>query len=201
MSKGLEELYKIKKSNRYAVDVMGCEKDIEIEKALDTIEKELQRLEAIDSSKPSEALECLEKLGTHRIEYKEGFELGFTKTMPFKSTMEYKTIQQALLKENISNRVFGKDLINLNQILRQNINTPILYVSKKEYCNKYIVPQKQFEDMTKALEIIIKKNVMIYALKVSKTVDDYNDFVSTDEQLTQEEFDTLKMYYDRKESE
>lgn len=57
-----------------------------------------QRLESIDNSNPREALECLEELGTHRIEYREGFELGYTKTVPFKSTKEYKSIQQALLK-------------------------------------------------------------------------------------------------------
>lgn len=48
------------------------------------------------------------------------------------------------------------------------------------------------QEQEKVLKIIKKKNVMIYALKVSKTVDDYNDLVSTDEQLTQEEFDLIK---------
>ena len=62
------------------------------------LDKVLQYLEAIENADPSEALECLEKLGTHRIEYCESFELGSTRTMPFKSTIEYKTIQYALLK-------------------------------------------------------------------------------------------------------
>ena len=72
------------------------------------IEEALKRLEAINNANPSEALECLEKLATHRIEYREAFEFGFTKTMPFKSTIEFTTIKQALLKaqEHNSTNIF-----------------------------------------------------------------------------------------------
>ena len=65
---------------------------------IECIKEKIQRIEAIDNAKPSEALRELENLGTHGIEYREPFELGFTKSMPFKSTKEYNTIKQALIK-------------------------------------------------------------------------------------------------------
>ena len=52
------------------------------------------------------------------------------------------------------------------------------------------------QEQEKILKIIKTKNVMIYALKVSKTVDDYNELVSIDEQLVQEEFELLKRYFE-----
>lgn len=63
----------------------------------------------------SKELECLEKLGTHRIEYKEGFELGFTKTMPFKNTTEYKIIKQSLLEK----QELEKKLEKQNELLKK----------------------------------------------------------------------------------
>ena len=68
------------------------------------VDEALERLEQIDNAEPSEALECLEKLATHRIEYREAFEFGFTKTMPFKSTIEFNAIKQALLKAQIEHK-------------------------------------------------------------------------------------------------
>ena len=40
-------------------------------------------------------------------------------------------------------RVFGKDLINLNNILKQTVDEPILYISRK-FGNRYIVPQSKY---------------------------------------------------------
>lgn len=40
-------------------------------------------------------------------------------------------------------RALGKDLINLNNVLKQTIDEPILYVSRK-FGNKYIVPQNKY---------------------------------------------------------
>ena len=97
MSKELEALERIK--NKF-IDFFH--EDVP---DFDIIEEALQRLESIDNAKPSRALEYLENLGTHRIEYIEGFELGYTKTMPFKSTYDYKTIQYALLKAQEQEKV------------------------------------------------------------------------------------------------
>ena len=70
-------------------------------------QKMCQRLESIDNANPSEALRELENLGTHGIEYREPFELGFTKSMPFKSTKEFKIIKQALIKAQEQEKVLS----------------------------------------------------------------------------------------------
>ena len=125
MSKELEALEDIAIYNCNGVLQISDTEEYEI------IKKALQRLEAIDNAKPSEALECLEELGTHRIEYREGFELGYTKTMPFKSTIEYKIIQQTLLKAQeqkkknakyevvkkaLKNGIYAKDPLDENKL-------------------------------------------------------------------------------------
>ena len=69
------------------------------------LQQSLQRLESIDNANPSEVLRALENLGTHGIEYREPFELGFTKSMPFKSTKEFKIIKQALIKAQENEKV------------------------------------------------------------------------------------------------
>jgi len=53
------------------------------------------------------------------------------------------------VKINIPNTgmTYGKELVELNKKLHENIDKPILYLCRKELGNKYIVPQKQFEDM------------------------------------------------------
>lgn len=103
-------------------------------------------------SKELEALECLEKLGTHRIEYREGFELGFTKTMPFKSTMEYKIIKQALLKaqEQEKEKLFFKNIHNTK------VKTPLVAIfeglSKDERFKFIEHIYYHWEEMKEALE-------------------------------------------------
>lgn len=53
------------------------------------------------------------------------------------------------------------------------------------------------QEQEKVLEIIFKKSVMIYLLKVCDAVDEYNDWVTTGEQLTEEEFNLLKAYFEK----
>ena len=102
----------------------------------------------------------------------------------------------------------------LNKTLKQAIDKPIFYASK--YGNKYIVPQKLFEEQDKVLEIIKEKCLYkdnlnwvavcidydMYKEKMSEKHDtkvvkiDWNDEVLLDclKLLTQEEFDILKRY-------
>ena len=187
MSKELEVLYKMIEKVEFT------DKDFywEVRNSYAKVEQALQRLEAIDNADIDEALKDLEELRSC---------LGVI----YDDTLN--TIEQALIKaqeqENISNRVFGKDLINLNNMLHQYIDKPIFYVCRKEYGNKYIVPQKQFEDMTKVLEIIKKKQFNFdrfnYAIKYWQTtkeqVDVYNSGIGNYYKLTEEEFELLKRW-------
>lgn len=108
------------------------------------------------------------------------------------------TIQQALLKAekeqglNNGGRLPNKEVLYLIQCLKQRNDMPLLYVSKT-YGNKYIVPQKQFDDLTKALEIIKEKRVDVFRFKKL----DFNTFNQLQKscklpELTEEEFNLLK---------
>ena len=99
-----------------------------LQKYNDIIEQALQRLESIDNAKPSEALECLEGLATHRIEYREPFEFGFSKTMPFKSTKEFQIIKYTLLKAQEQEKENAKYKRVLEIIKEKNVD---IYKIKK----------------------------------------------------------------------
>ena len=102
----MEKVFEALERLKTAPSFMGGTKEymfaMQSERALledyELVKQAIIELKEIKESNPSEALKCLKELETNRIEYNEGFELGFTKTMPFKSTMEYKIIHQALLK-------------------------------------------------------------------------------------------------------
>lgn len=99
MSKELEALERLYKCNDDDYTLGYQQHDYKL------LHQALQRLESIDNAKPSKALEGLENLGTNGIEYREPFELGFTKSMPFKSTREFKIIKQALIKAQEQEKV------------------------------------------------------------------------------------------------
>ena len=113
--------------------------------------------ESIDNAKPSEALRELENLGTHGIEYREPFELGFTKSMPFKSTKEFKIIKQALLKAQEQEKVLEiikEKRIDLQLIrIADNVewyNKEYIYRHEIEYLNRdevltYQISQEEFD--------------------------------------------------------
>lgn len=200
MSKELEALERVGNNleHHYSENI----KDFNI------LKQALTRLEAIDNANPSEALERLEN-NKNAIPY----------------AIDYRIIKQALIKsqeqekeidrlenqcldvladnirlknksqeqENTNGRAFGKDIINLNKTLKQTIDKPIFYASR--YGNKYIVPQKLFEEQEKVLEIIFEKEVSIFQLKSCKNVNEYNDLKFKEEnKLTEEEFDLVKRY-------
>lgn len=62
MNKGLEALNKLKQELYYSPNQIP-----DVDKYHEIIEEELLRLEYIDNSQPSEALECLEKLGAEKL--------------------------------------------------------------------------------------------------------------------------------------
>ncbi len=122
-------------------------------------------------------------------------------------------MSKELEKENpgvVGGRTFGKDILYLKQSLEQCNDKPILYVSRT-YGIKYIVPQKQFDDLTneniklknentelkKVLKIIFKKKVDIVYLNDSNNVEEYNShFGCVICKLTQKEFNLVKEWSD-----
>lgn len=82
-------LERIKKAHYTAIAVMGCERDIETENAIAIIEKEIQRLQAIDNLEISDALEIVDS------------HLAALKKEKYNTTylrQDFDTIKQALLK-------------------------------------------------------------------------------------------------------
>lgn len=144
----------------------------------------------------SKELECLEKLGTHRIEYKEGFELGFTKTMPFKNTTEYKIIKQSLQRlEAIDNSNPSEALEDLEQLAEMADKCWVSCdVHKWKNTIKQALLKAQVQE--KVLEIILKKCVDIDYLKndCHFVLVLYNKIMEDSKQLTQEEFELLKRW-------
>ena len=142
-----------------------------------------QELEQIDNTKPSEAMKCLEKLGTHRIEYWESLELG--STIPFKSTMEYKIIKQALQQK-----------ITKHQVIEDTYYT--WEENKEALENKNSKLEKENVEYKDILRVIFEKNVDIELLKRSENwLDYYTRFkhkTGKNTELTEEEFELLKRY-------
>jgi len=160
------------------------------------IEQALQRLEAIDNANPNEALKELEQDIKDRVILAEDRQLKLCAV-----------IKQALIKSQeqgnknacfVGGRTVNKDIIYLKQSIEQCNDKPIFYMSKR-YGNKYIVPQKSFEDQAQVLKILKEKKVDTRVLRncleaKDETPKDYN-FLRDKHPLTQEEFDLLKRYY------
>lgn len=120
---------------------------------------------------------------------------------------DYETVKQFILKaqEKEIGRLPNKELICLKQTIEQCNDKPMFYISET-YGNKYIVPQKQFDDLTKVLDIIKEKKVnistfyfVVFVLKVSyegcllnNNSSTFNICDTRKEFLTLEEFDMLK---------
>ena len=134
MSKELEALHTIAFNTQINGMNFGDE--------LRTIEKALQRLEAIDNANPSEALEELEQDIKNRVILAEDKQLKLCAV-----------IKQALLKA---------------------------------------------QEQEKVLEIIKEKYVEFYILLKSKNVEHYNSNTKFGKELTEEEFDLLKRYFEWK---
>lgn len=213
MSKGLESLENLEK---FVNETMGINHfkesgwHIQGTKDYSIIEKELERLEAIDNSKPSEALNYLSQFineMTYCLENQKEFVKGYEKQIfwKYKNTFET-TTKQALLKEQEQEKVIielceycGMDNLypydNLKEIEITFKDTFDNYERQRMESLGRLIKQK------KILEIIKEKNVNIFLLKQSDTVIKYNAFVKIEsvkgfKELTQEEFDTLKRWLD-----
>ena len=136
------------------------------------IEKALQRLESIDNAKPSEALKCLEKANDYLnnvYDYKEIKE---------EVRNDINTIKQALLKaqeDEEENKRLWNDITTIS----------------KQYTDLML----EYQEQEKVLEIIKKKEVRLWQLRVSTDLESYNYHCLEEEELTEEEFDLLKRYF------
>lgn len=154
----------------------------------------LKRLEAIDNSNPSEAMECSLKL------YKMVESAGNGKGFSLNAAWEYhNTIKQALLKAQEQEKV----IIELCEYCGMDNLYPYDNLEKIEiaFKDKFDNYQRQrieslgrLNKQEQVLEIIKKKWVNIAVLIHSKTVEEYNNNAYTPYNLTEEEFDTLKRW-------
>lgn len=64
-----------------------------------------------------------------------------------------KELEELKESQNVScgGRTPGKEITMLNESLHKSLDKPILWVGIKGIGNKYIVPQKQFEEMQKKI--------------------------------------------------
>lgn len=162
----------------------------QINEALDTIKN---RLESIDNANPSEALNVLKA-----TEKYTGIDLTVVKNALLK-------VQEQELHNG--GRLLNKEILSLKQCVEQCKDKPILYISET-YGNKYVVPQKQFDDLTnenellekkaRAFEIIKEKRIDIesfYSSFIERdfTYDFYSSFYGSygRNKLTKEEFNLM----------
>ncbi len=66
-----------------------------------------------------------------------------------------KDLEELKESQNVScgGRMVGKEITMLNETLHKSLDKPILWVGA-QVGNKYIVPQKQFEEMTKKVNVL-----------------------------------------------
>lgn len=112
---------------------------------------------------------------------------------------DYEIIKQALQRlEAIDNANPSEALEKLDKV-NNYLNDVYDYKEIKAERRKDIDSIKQAlikaQEQEKVLEIIKKKNVMVFLLKVSKSIDEYNFHTSEKDELTQEEFELLKRYF------
>lgn len=139
----------------------------DIDKWYETIEQALERLEAIDDSKPSKALECLEKLG-HLDLYENYIDLQVN------DVDEFTTIKQALIK--------AQELEQDNNALLEENNNLYTELTFAEGAKNY----------RNVLKLIDEKNVDVRYFKQCNTLNDYNYYQRLKNELSQKEFDLLK---------
>ncbi len=159
----------------------------------DKVEQTLQRLEALENSKPSEALECLERIII---------------TKPYKTFDEfdndYNSIKQYILKAQEQEKALadvekvksGKTIIHIGKdLVMMNKAKYYEYVELEEEPVSKRILQAKCEEQAKVLEIIKEKNVNLLVLRNCTKVEEYNKRIiewQGQDKLTKEEFNTLK---------
>lgn len=198
-----------------------CEKlGIGLTEDFDLVEQALLELTSIKEANPSKALECLDRIDNtlclNNIKGKLDFGIDTEEHSDCDSvismTEDLEYIKQALTnvqeQELIKGgRVPNKEVLYLLQCLKEHNDEQIFYVNRT-YGNKYIVPQKQFDDLTnentelkkkaRAFEIIKEKRIDIDSFYSSFIERDFNyDFYSSfygsygRNKLTKEEFNLM----------
>ena len=116
-----------------------------LQKYNDIIEQALERLESIDNSNPSEALECLEKLESKSQIMQGCYELNISKKEELENNEEVdkytNTIKQALLKAQENEKML--------EIMKDKwVNVAVLIHSKtvEEYNNNAYTPYNLTQD-------------------------------------------------------
>lgn len=128
MSKELEALDEVKTLR--AFNLVELKNDKNINKSLDIIEKALQRLEAIDNAKPSEALECLEEI-IHEFNephYELSGEYSYSNELLKRCENEINTIKATLLKAQENEK-------KLNRVEKL---TQLLFKERRKISQEYI---------------------------------------------------------------
>ena len=118
----------------------------------------------------SKGLEALERMKHHCAVSQEYFYEHFGEDLDI---VETELKRYSKIEELCGQTIFDKDCIN--EIIEKTVDECLIN-----------------ENKLKALEIIKDKIVLIDVLFDTDTLEDYNDFKSKQEQLTQEEYDLLK---------
>ena len=152
---------------------------------IETIQQALQRLEAIDNVKPSEALEAFGRITLH-TEYDNDSHYD---SLHFED--DCKLVDKALERlEQIDNANPSEALKCLEDLYCE----PVDYRSNDKANDYETIKQAllKVEKEHKALEIIKEKLVDVFKLYNCKTIEEYNQAQYRDCMLTQEEFNLLK---------
>ena len=155
----------------------------------------LIRLAKIDNANPSE-FKIVNYKGQYYLQINVNDDEATQIQLPLLED-EIKDVQLAIDKfKQIDNTNPSEALENLESIAlwSSDYDDVGCYNFEKEYnIIKQVLLKAQEQDQV--LEIIKKKNVMAFLLKVCKSIDEYNFHTSEKDELTQEEFDLLKRYF------
>ena len=202
MSKGLEIINLYENSNYLNTFHSNFMKDLQI------VKKDLQRLESIDNAKPSEAMECLEEI-IHEFNephYELSGEYSYKNELLRRCEDEVNTIKQALLKaqEDEELKVDICEMFGLDNLFPYN-DTKAILKELEEYMGRknqlwvdFMKTSKELKEQKKVLEIIKERQVDVFHLMRSETVEEYNKIWDSSKYcLTQEEFELLKAYFEK----
>ena len=189
MNKGLEIINLYENSNYLNTFHSNFMKDLQI------VKKELQRLESIDNAKPSEALEELEKDIKGRVILAEDRQLKLCAVI--KATL-LKAQEDEGLKVDIC------EMFGLDNLFPYNDTKAILKELEESMGERnqlwvdFMKTSKELKEQKKVLEIIKERQVDVFHLMRSETVEEYNKIWDSSKYcLTQEEFELLKQYFEK----
>lgn len=166
-----------------------CDSQREVDSFRNRLKQVLEYLKAIDNAKPSEALEAFRDiLGI--LSAVSGCEVDM-------DSERIKIVNQALQRLEAIDNAKPSEVLGKVAILAAELGTSKdMKFAETRFPRMLITIQQALlksQEQEKVLEIIFEKNVMIEAI-LALNLHDYNDLVSTDEQLTPEESNIIKRY-------